>query len=191
MPGIDETGLAQVRDDRREELGRNGEVIDPVAARAVGAVKLLELVLELSDTTPASSKVPGAKTRRLANSGQISRKSEPPFLLSVFSYSARMSSSVQSRRAKPTMAHRRAGYRPGPGDRAPARACDGRGRPSSRRGRSRRARAPGPGASACRNGLDSVTLVGSGIADPPANAVAWVEREKATQQLQRESSARR
>ena len=34
-------------DDRREELGGDGQVIEPVAARAVGAVELLEPLLEL------------------------------------------------------------------------------------------------------------------------------------------------
>jgi hypothetical protein len=36
----------------------------------------------------------------------------------------------------------------------------------------------------------SGTLAGSGIADPPAKAVAWVDRDKATQHPQRESTAR-
>ncbi len=49
--------------------------------------------------------MPGEKKIRLANCDQTSRKSAPAPLLSVFSYSARRSASVQSRRAKPTIAH--------------------------------------------------------------------------------------
>src|SRR5262249_36082276 len=48
----------------------------------------------------------GTNASRLANCAQTAGKSgEPPSLARVFSYSARRSASVQSRRAKPTMAY--------------------------------------------------------------------------------------
>ena len=48
----------------------------------------------------------GTNTSRLANCAQTARNSAlPPSLARVFSYSARRSASVQSRRANPTIAH--------------------------------------------------------------------------------------
>ena len=47
LPGVDQARLAQVGDDRREELGCDRQVEDPVAPRAVAPVELLERGLEL------------------------------------------------------------------------------------------------------------------------------------------------
>ena len=43
---VDEAGLTQPGDDRGEELGRDGQVIDPVASRAQGLVDALERLFE-------------------------------------------------------------------------------------------------------------------------------------------------
>ena len=146
LPGIDQAGLAQVRDDRREELGRDGQVIDPVAARAVGAVELLELLLELSvrlrvvEGSGSEDEAAGELGPDLAEVGAAVLAQR---LLVV---GAEVVVGPVAAGEADDGAFARAGYPPGPGGRAPARACDGPGRRSSRRERWRRARAPGPAA---------------------------------------------
>ena len=45
--GIDQAGLAELFDDRREELGGDGEIEQPVSVRSVGMVERVELFFEM------------------------------------------------------------------------------------------------------------------------------------------------
>src|SRR4051794_7462633 len=116
---------------------------------------------------------------RLANSGQTDSNSGPPSLASVFLYSARRSSSVQSRRAKPTIAHSEG--------RLPPRARWNSAGMSLRWARSpvapKRTMAHGSDTrvrgSAWRSGLDSIGVFSSGIAHPfgpvRGGRIAWCQ----------------
>ena len=140
MPGVDQARLAQLLDDRGEELGRDRQVIDPVALGAVRLVDALERLFQASGTRPGRRR---SRWRRRSGwrtaarpRGSRPRRSLPGSFRTRRGGRRRSSRGGRSRRWR----IRTGGCRPARAETGPGPACGGPGRRSRRRARRRTGR---------------------------------------------------